>query len=85
MKIKEPYLFIEINDQNIIFFVVEYGENLDFKILDTTFVKSEGVLKGKIIDVSVTTKIIKDNFELLQFYINASGHGKNLRMYAKKK
>ena len=39
MKIKEPYLFIEINDQNIIFFVVEYGENLDFKILDTTFVR----------------------------------------------
>jgi|TARA_B100001093_G_C26835809_1_gene1018303 cell division protein FtsA len=66
MKIKEPYLFIEINDQNIIFFVVEYGENLDFKILDTTFVKSEGVLKGKIIDVSVTTKIIKDNLKAIE-------------------
>ena len=31
------------------------------------------------------TKIIEDHHELFQFYINASGHGKNLRMYAKKK
>jgi cell division protein FtsA len=66
MKIKEPYLFIEINDQNFIFFVIEYGENLDFKILDTIFVKSEGVFKGKIIDVSATTKIIKDNLEIIE-------------------
>ena len=31
------------------------------------------------------TKIIEDHLELFQFYINAAGHGKNLRMYAKKK
>ena len=30
------------------------------------------------------TKIIEDNLDLFQFYINSSGHGKNLRMYAKK-
>ena len=31
------------------------------------------------------TRLIEDNLETFQFYINASGHGKNLRMYAKKK
>jgi 2-polyprenyl-3-methyl-5-hydroxy-6-metoxy-1,4-benzoquinol methylase len=30
------------------------------------------------------TKLLEKNIESLQFYINASGHGKNLRMYAKK-
>ncbi len=30
------------------------------------------------------TETIEKNTEALQFYINASGHGKNLRMYAKK-
>lgn len=30
------------------------------------------------------TKLIEDNLELMQFFINSSGYGKNLRMYAKK-
>jgi SAM-dependent methyltransferase len=31
------------------------------------------------------TKLIEEQAELLQFYINSAGRGKNLRMYAKKK
>ncbi|QJB56583.1 class I SAM-dependent methyltransferase [Pseudodesulfovibrio sp. zrk46] len=30
------------------------------------------------------TDLVKENLETLQFYINAAGHGKNLRMYARK-
>jgi len=30
------------------------------------------------------TRLLEKNIEPFQFYINASGHGKNLRMYCKK-
>ena len=33
----------------------------------------------------IDNEFIKQNLEVLQFYINASGHGKNLRMYARLK
>ena len=36
MKINKPYLFIELNDKKFIFLIVEYNEDLDFKILDAT-------------------------------------------------
>jgi len=32
----------------------------------------------------IDTKLLEEHLEQLQFYVNASGHGKNLRMYAEK-
>lgn len=34
--------------------------------------------------LSVDSAFLEENADLLQFYVNASGHGKNLRMFAKK-
>ena len=43
MDIEQPNLFIEINEKNFIFLVVKYNQDLNFKILDTSIVKSDGI------------------------------------------
>ena len=35
MEIDKPYLFIEINEKNFIFFIAQYNQDLDFKILES--------------------------------------------------
>ena len=49
MEIEKPYLFTEINDNFFNFLVVEYNEELDFKIIYSKSVKSEGVSLGKFL------------------------------------
>ena len=66
MKIKKPYLFIELNDKKFIFLIVEYNENLDFKILDSQEVLSEGISNGKIININIAAKIIKKNLNIIE-------------------
>ena len=44
MKNNEPYLLIELNDKNFIFFVVQFNENGEFKLLDTIIEISKGIL-----------------------------------------
>ena len=61
MVINKPYLFIEINDKHFIFLVVEFNDELNFKVLDTLIIKSAGVLEGKITDALAAIKIIKSN------------------------
>lgn len=66
MKINKPYLFIELNDKKFIFLIVEYNENLDFKILDSQQVLSEGISNGKIIDINIAATIIKKNLNIIE-------------------
>ena len=66
MEINKPYLFIEINDEKFVFLVVEYNEDFNFKVIDSLIIKSEGVLQGKIIDVNASSKIIKENLNLIE-------------------
>tara|TARA_B110000881_G_C18603523_1_gene537479 strand:- start:3309 stop:4508 length:1200 start_codon:yes stop_codon:yes gene_type:complete len=66
MKINKPYLFIELNDKKFIFLIVEYNEDLDFKILDATEVFAEGILNGKIININIVSNIIKKNLILIE-------------------
>ncbi|MDC0472573.1 hypothetical protein OAN27_01205 [Pelagibacteraceae bacterium] len=70
MKINEPQIFLEINDLKFIFLVIKYNENLDYKILDSTIVDSEGVLEGKIIDLELSSRIIKHNLNTIEKKIN---------------
>ena len=70
MEINKPYLFIEINDEKFVFLVVEYNEDFNFKVIDSLIIKSEGVLQGKIIDVNASSKIIKENLNLIEKKIN---------------
>ena len=43
MEINKPYLFIEINDNNFIFFVVQYNDNFDYEVVYKDSIKSEGI------------------------------------------
>ena len=47
MKLNEPYLVIDLNDNKVIFFVVSFNEKKDFK-----------VLKKIILETSARTKLI---------------------------
>ena len=66
MNINTPYLIIEINDQKIILLAIKYNENFDYEILDTIMTNSQGVEKGKIIDVNISSSIIKKNLNQLE-------------------
>ena len=59
MEIGKPCLFLEINDKNFIFLVAQYDENFNYKVIESTEVKSEGILDGKIIDIELSSKILK--------------------------
>jgi cell division protein FtsA len=59
MKLNEPYLIIELNDSKIIFFVISYDEDRDYKLIKNIIVDSDGILNGRIIDVAIVTKLIK--------------------------
>tara|TARA_X000000368_G_scaffold418427_1_gene418032 strand:+ start:3767 stop:4969 length:1203 start_codon:yes stop_codon:yes gene_type:complete len=70
MQIDQPYLFVEINDKNFIFLVVQYNQDLEFKILHSTITPSQGVINGKITDVLLSNKIIKETVEKIEKKIN---------------
>ena len=66
MKLSEPYLIIELNDSKIIFFVISYDENRDYKLIKNIIVDSDGILNGRIIDVAIVTKLIKEIINSLE-------------------
>ncbi len=66
MEIEKPHLFIEINDDNFIFLVIKYDEDFNFKVLHSTSAKSEGVSDGKIINVEISSKIIKEHLNIIE-------------------
>ena len=66
MDIKRPYLFLEVNDNQFVFLVVKYSEDLSFEILYSTSLKSAGVKDGKIIDTEIAFKTIKENLDILE-------------------
>ena len=70
MEIKKPYLFTEINDNFFNFLVVEYDEELDFKVIHSKSVKSEGVTFGEIMDLDSCFKIIQKSINEIEKEIN---------------
>ena len=70
MKLNEPYLIIELNDSKIIFFVISYDEDRDYKLIKNIIVDSDGILNGRIIDVVIVTKLIKKIINSLEDEMN---------------
>ena len=70
MEIEKPYLFTEINDNFFNFLVVEYNEELDFKIIYSKSVKSEGVSLGKIFNLETCFEIIQKNINQIEKEVN---------------
>ena len=59
MKLNKPYLIISLNENKIIFFVVSYDENKDYKLIKNIIIDSNGIQNGKIIDIQLVVQIIK--------------------------
>ena len=66
MKNNKPYLFIELNDDTIIFLVVQYNNKGDFKVLDNVTVNSEGIIGGRIVNIESSLNIIKKNLNIIE-------------------
>ena len=66
MKNEKPYLFIELNDDTIIFLVVQYNSNGDFKVLDKIADNSEGISGGRIVNIESLLNIIKKNLNIIE-------------------
>jgi len=66
MEIEKPYLFIEVNDHRFIFLAVKFDEDFNFEILYSISAKSEGVLEGKITNIENSSKIIKENLDIIE-------------------
>ena len=70
MKLNEPYLVIDINDNKIIFFVVSFNEERDFKILKKIVLESSGIQNGRIVDVENLSQLLKKNISNAEEDIN---------------
>ncbi len=70
MKTDQPCLFIDIDDKKIIFSAVKYDQKIDYEIVNSIIVNSEGILNGKIVNVEKFTKVIKNTLNEMEEKIN---------------
>ena len=63
-------LFIDIDDKKIIFSAVKYDQKIDYEIVNSIIVNSEGILNGKIVNVEKFTKVIKNTLNEMEEKIN---------------
>ena len=70
MKFNEPYLIINLNDSKIIFFVISYNNNKDYKLIKNISIDSKGIQNGKVIDVEVVSQLIKKNINFIEDELN---------------
>ncbi len=70
MKLNEPYLIINLTDNRIIFFVVTFNENKDYKLIKNITVDSNGILNGKIVDINLISKLIKEKVNFMEDELN---------------
>ena len=66
MKTNYPHLCIEINEKKIIFLVVKYNEELEFTALESKIINSAGFSNGKIFDINILSKTIKDTLDVIE-------------------
>ena len=66
MKLNEPYLIIELNDNNIIIFVVSFNKSRDFKLLKKIILDSKGIQNGRIVDIEIISQLLKKNINILE-------------------
>jgi len=70
MNTDQPYLFIDVDDKNIIFSVIKYDEKMNYKIINSLRVDSAGVVNGKIFDIEKSTQIIKNCLNEIEEKVN---------------
>ena len=61
MRVKSPNLFIEINNLEFVFIVIDNSENNEDKLLYKNSVPLEGMENNKISDFNLVFDILKKN------------------------
>ena len=59
MQLNEPYLIIDLNDNNVIFFVVSFDEKKNFKLLKKIILETQGIQNGRIINIETVIQLLK--------------------------
>ena len=59
MKFHEPYLIVDLNDNNIILFIVSFNEKKEFEVIKKIILNSQGIINGRIIDIESVSQLIK--------------------------
>jgi cell division protein FtsA len=70
MKLNKPYLIINLNDSKIIFFIISFDEKKNYKLIKNIIVDSEGIQKGKIVDIDLVVKLIKKTVNSVEDELN---------------
>jgi cell division protein FtsA len=70
MKLNEPYLVIDLNDNKIIFFVVSFNEKKDFKVLKKIILKTEGIHNGRVVNIETVSQLLKKTINMIEEDIN---------------
>jgi cell division ATPase FtsA len=77
MKLKEPYLIINLDDNKINFFVISFDKNKNYNLIKNINIDSVGIQNGRIVNIKLVAELIKKNLNLLEdelnfFFSNAS-------------
>ena len=70
MKLNKPYLFIDLNDNKIIIFIVSFNEKKNFKVLKKIILKSTGIKNGRVIDIESVSQLLKKTINNTEDDIN---------------
>ncbi len=70
MKLDKPYFIIDLNDNKIIFLVILFNEQKNFKILKKIILESSGIKNGHIIDIEIVSQLLKKNINNIEEEIN---------------
>ena len=66
MQLNKPYLIIDLDDNKIIFFVISYNKNKDYKLVKNIIIDSTGIQNGRIIDVTIVSQLIKKTISKIE-------------------
>jgi len=72
MKLNEPYLIVNFNDDKLIFSTISYNENKDYKLIKNITIDSQGIHNGKITDIELVTKLTKKIINSIEDELNYS-------------
>ena len=70
MKLNQPYLIIDLNDKKVIFFVVSFNEEKDFKVLKKVILETSGIQNGRVINVEAVSQLLKETINSIEDDIN---------------
>ena len=70
MKFHEPYLIVDLNDNNIILFIVSFNEKKEFEVIKKIILNSQGIINGRIIDIESVSQLIKKEVNKIEEDIN---------------